>query len=56
MSEGKEVLRCQTCIYWEAMAGTDIMVCKRYPPNALYKWPRTGWMDWCGEHKDKENK
>lgn len=47
-------LSCATCKFWENKGGTDVKVCKRYPPrNNPDEWTRTDQWDWCGEHDPK---
>ena len=55
--------RCETCRFWEmlddpepkpvAWAGEGF--CRRFPPiGAPANFPITQYINWCGEHQDKE--
>ena len=51
--------KCRTCKFWvgtKGPGGRDLEsprasgVCKRFPPIANFKWPKTRGTEWCWEY------
>jgi hypothetical protein len=63
-SEATQTKACQSCVYWDAQAGTEKGLCRRNAPQSIVfevddetqfvtRFPETAAEEWCGEYTGK---